>query len=281
MADQAGYRPAAVIAAALAGLLFGFDTAVIAGVTGALRDTFGLGPAGLGAAVSAALWGTLAGALFAGPPGDRLGSRTVLVWIAVLYMVSAVGSAMSWDLLSFSFFRFLGGLAIGGSSVLAPVYISEISPARVRGRLVGLFQLAIVIGILAAYFSNFMVAQVVSGDAAWRIKLAVAALPAVILFVTLIGIPHSPRWLLERGRRGEALAAIAHLRMGEPDERAAEIERDREEAPAGLSWAAYRRPITLAVTLAIFNQLSGINAILYYLNDIFTAAGRLTQSWTT
>src|SRR3546814_8350036 len=149
--NRGGINWNAVIAASLAGLLFGFDTAVISGVTGALRSEFALSAVGLGTAVSAALIGTLVGALGAGAPGDRFGSRTVLVWIALGYIVSAIGSGASWDLGSFVAFRFLSGLAIGGSSVLAPVYIAEVSPAKRRGFLVGLFQLNIVIGILVAY----------------------------------------------------------------------------------------------------------------------------------
>ncbi|QAY76641.1 sugar porter family MFS transporter [Sphingosinicella sp. BN140058] len=270
---RAPYNRAAVIAAALAGLLFGFDTAVIAGTTGALRDAFALSPSGLGAVVSAALWGTLVGALGAGIPGDRFGSRAVLGWIALLYVLSAAGSALSWNLESLFFFRFLGGLAIGGSSVLAPVYIAEISPAARRGALVGLFQLNIVIGILAAYLSNFLVAQALADADAWRMKFAVAAVPSLILLLALLRIPQSPRWLLERGRRAEALAAIERLQMGAPDTIAAELESARPETATRLTWSAYRKPILLALTIAAFNQLSGINAILYYLNDIFRAAG--------
>lgn len=265
----------AVVAASLGGLLFGFDTAVISGVTGALREAFELSAAGLGAAVSAALWGTLVGALGAGKPGDAFGSRTVLLWIAVLYIVSAIGCSLSNSLESFFLFRFIGGLAIGGSSVLAPIYISEISPAHRRGLLVGLFQLNIVLGILAAYLSNFVVGQISGGELAWRMKLAVAAVPAIIFLLTLLRIPHSPRWLLVRGRLADARAAIARLRMGEPDRIAADIMRSGSEtdSEARLSWTRHRKPIMLALAIGIFNQVSGINAILYYLNDIFAAAG--------
>ncbi|HEX8668377.1 MAG TPA: sugar porter family MFS transporter [Allosphingosinicella sp.] len=274
MGEARGFSRGAVAAGALAGLLFGFDTAVIAGVTGAIRDNFQLSDWGFGAAMSAALWGTLAGALGAGLPGDRFGSRNVLIWIAIFYVVSAVGTALSWDLWSFALFRFIGGLAIGGSSVLAPVYISEISPARRRGFLVGLFQLNIVFGILAAYLSNFVVAQLVADDLEWRVKLGVAAVPAVILLLTLLRIPQSPRWLLVRGRRPEALAAIGRLGMGAPETVAAELEAIPQEGGADrLSWSRYRQPMMLAFAIAAFNQFSGINAILYYLNDIFQGAG--------
>ncbi|WP_404337562.1 sugar porter family MFS transporter [Sphingomonas sp. MMS12-HWE2-04] len=260
-------------AASLGGLLFGFDTAVIAGVTEALRGTFGLSAAELGAAVSAALVGTLIGALGAGAPGDRHGSRTVLIWIAIAYVISALGSAASAGLPMIIAFRFLGGLAIGGSSVLAPVYIAEISPPARRGLLVGSFQLSIVVGILAAYVSNFVVGQLAEGDLAWRIKLGVAALPALLFLALLLRIPHSPRWLAQRGRVPEARGAIERLAMGDADALLAEFGATSDTATARLSWRAYRKPILLAVLLAMFNQLSGINAILYYLGDIFAAAG--------
>lgn len=264
----------AVGAASLGGLLFGFDTAVIAGVTDALRHTFHLSAAELGAAVSAALVGTLIGALGAGPPGDRFGSRTMLYWIAGAYIVSAVGSAAAGGLAMLVAFRFIGGLAIGGSSVLAPVYIAEVSPAERRGQLVGLFQLSIVIGILAAYVSNFLIARAIDGDLAWRIKLAVAAAPALLFLLLLLRIPHSPRWLAQRGRLTEAGAAIRTLRMGDPETLLAQFTvAVTPSGPARLSWALHRRPILLAIALALFNQLSGINAILYYLGDIFAAAG--------
>src|SRR5271170_1329704 len=169
-----------VIIASLAGILFGFDTAVIAGITHALREIFSLSPATLGAAVSSALWGTLLGALIAGRPGDRYGSRDMLRLVGLLYVVSSLGSALSWNLSAFVIARFLAGMAIGASSVLAPVYLAEIAPANRRGALVGLFQLNIVIGILLAYASNFLVAQLIEGADVWRCKLAVSAVPAVI-----------------------------------------------------------------------------------------------------
>jgi len=264
----------AIVAASLGGLLFGFDTAVISGVTAALRLVFGLSAIGLGAAVSAALIGTLIGALGAGGPGDRYGSRTVLIWIAVAYIVSALGSALSWNLAAFVGFRFLGGLAIGGSSVLAPVYIAEVSPAVRRGFLVGLFQLNIVTGILVAYVSNFVIGRLITGDVVWQLKLGVAALPAALFLVMLLRIPHSPRWLMQRGREAEARAAIATLGMGDPEMVAAEFRRGQTgTADMRLRWTQYRKPILLAISIALFNQLSGINAILYYLGDIFAAAG--------
>lgn len=263
----------AVGAASLAGLLFGFDTAVIAGVTEALRGTFDLSPAQLGAAVSAALVGTLIGALGGGPPGDRYGSRTMLHWIAIAYFVSAIGSALSSGLMMLMAFRFIGGLAIGSSSVLAPVYIAEVSQAERRGQRVGLFQLSIVAGILAAYVSNFLIARLIDGDIAWRIKLGVAAAPALLFWLMLLRIPHSPRWLALQGRSAEAAVAIRALDMGDPERLLPAFSTGTPTMRARLDWKSHRRPILLAIAIAAFNQLSGINAILYYLGDIFAAAG--------
>lgn len=267
-------NPSAIIAASLAGLLFGFDTAVIAGVTEALRGTFDLSAAQLGAAVSAALIGTLVGALGAGRPGDRYGSRNILLWIAVAYIVSALGSALSSGLAMLVAFRFLGGLAIGGSSVLAPVYIAEVSPAERRGMLVGFFQLSIVLGILGAYVSNFLIAQAADGELEWRLKLGVAAVPALLFLALMLRVPQSPRWLYHRGRTAEAKTAIETLSMGDPDTLFTQFAQGAvAPGDAKLSWRQHRRPILLAIGLAMFNQLSGINAILYYLGDIFAAAG--------
>jgi len=265
-----------IASAALAGLLFGFDTAVISGVTADLRDIFDLSPAALGITVSSALIGTLIGAMYAGTLGDRFGSRDSLRATAVLYFVSGLGCALSWDWSSLVAFRFIGGLAIGGSSVLAPVYISEIAPPQRRGMLVGLFQLNIVSGILVAYLSNFLIGQLDLGSHEWRWKLAITAGPAALLFAMLLYVPHSPRWLAAKGRTEEALRTLQLI--GTPEERASFATlREASDAPVGagarLSWHAHRRPILLAVSIAMFNQLAGINAILYYLNDIFAAAG--------
>lgn len=270
-------NPSAIIAASLAGLLFGFDTAVIAGVTEALRGTFDLSATQLGAAVSAALIGTLVGALGAGRPGDRYGSRNILLWIAVAYVVSALGSALSSGLAMLVAFRFLGGLAIGGSSVLAPVYIAEVSPPARRGMLVGFFQFSIVLGILGAYVSNFLIGQASEGELEWRLKLGVAAVPAVLFLLLMLRVPQSPRWLFHRGRTAEARTAIEALSMGDPGTLFAQFGKGAAGSNR-LSWRQHRRPILLAITLAMFNQLSGINAILYYLGDIFAAAGFDTVS---
>ncbi len=266
-----------IVVASLAGLLFGFDTAVISGVTQSLRAAFALSPAGLGLAVSAALWGTLLGALTLGRPGDRYGSRAVLVFVAALYVFAALGSALAWNLPAFLLSRFLIGIAIGGSSVLAPVYIAEAAPAQHRGALVGLFQVNIVAGILLAYVSNFLVAVLIGGDALWRWKLAMAVAPALLFLLLLLWIPHSPRWLIGQGRMADAAASLRRLGHADPAaiiEAITLAERDQAGARAeGLSWRRHRRPILLAIGVGMFNQLSGINAILYYLGDIFGAAG--------
>ena len=268
---------AAAGTAALAGLLFGFDTAVISGVTQAVQAHFALSQVQLGTTVSAALWGTLIGAATAGVPGDRFGARAVLRVLAAFYVVSGLGSALAWDWGSLLVFRFIGGLAIGGSSVLAPVYLAEISPAARRGLLVGMFQLAIVVGILAAYVSNAAVGALAGGDTAWRWKLGVAAVPAAIFFALLFRIPHSPRWLTGKGRDAEAFDVLAAI--GDPDPRAslasyrAVATEDTARGAERLRWRIHRRPMPLVVLVAAFNQLSGINAILYYLNQIFADAG--------
>ncbi|MBO9696697.1 MAG: sugar porter family MFS transporter [Sphingopyxis sp.] len=271
-----GTLVAAVGTAALAGLLFGFDTAVIAGVTRDLTDLFALTPETLGITVSTALWGTLAEALFAGKPGDMYGSRDSLRVLAAFYFVAGLGCALASNWPAFLLFRFLCGLAIGGSSVLAPVYIAEIAPPKHRGWLVGLFQLMIVTGILVAYLSNAAIGGLVGGGMAWRWKLGVTAAPALLFFVLLFAIPNSPRWLLARGRGDEAAAAMA--RIGTPASEPGSIERAPERDPPGetLSWRRHRRPMKLAILVATFNQFAGINAVLYYLNDILARAGALS-----
>jgi sugar porter (SP) family MFS transporter len=272
----AGSQLRIIIVASLAGTLFGFDTAVISGVTQDLRSAFALSPAGLGVTVSTALWGTLLGALTLGRPGDQFGSCAVLKFIGLLYFGAALGCALAWNLASFLLFRFLIGVAIGGSSVLAPVYIAEASPAAQRGALVGLFQINIVIGILLAYVSNFVVAALLAGPEVWRWKLAIAAGPALLFLLLLFFIPQSPRWLIHRGRLAEAAASLRRLGSADPAAVIGEIRAAEPSAEAGsqaLSWDRHRKLIVLAVGIGMFNQLSGINAILYYLGDIFAAAG--------
>ena len=268
-------RSAAV--AALGGLLFGFDTAVIAGATRALTAEYSLTPGMLGFTVSSALWGTVLGSILAGPPSDRYGRRACLRALGVLYVLSALGCAFAWSWYSLLLFRVLGGLAIGGSSVIGPMYIAEIAPAVRRGRLVGMFQFNVVLGILLAYLSNYLVAQAGFGAAEWRWKFGVAAAPAALFFLALFGIPQSPRWLAKMGRHQEAAEVLG--KIGEPDaqrelcaiEQTIGAEHGLPNEP--LFQRRYRKPIFLAITIGMFNQLAGINAILYYLNDIFERAG--------
>jgi sugar porter (SP) family MFS transporter len=276
-----------IITASLAGLLFGFDTVVISGVTQSLSQVFHIEPGGFwyGFSVASALLGTFIGALFAGIPGDRLGSRDSLKIVGFMYVVSALGCALCWNIESFYVFRFIGGLAIGASSVLAPVYISELAPAGRRGTLTGLFQFNIVFGILLAYASNLIVDQLAPGGDLWRVKLGIAAAPAILFAILMYTIPQSPRWLASRGRLDEARASLRRVGIQDTEGMLAEFARANELAKrnAGerLFVTAHRKPIVLAILLAMFNQLSGINAILYYLNDIFAAAGfqGIASSW--
>ena len=266
------------VVAALGGLLFGFDTAVIAGATSALATAFQLTPSGLGLTVSIALWGTVVGALLASIPGDRYGRRDSLRVMAIFYLVSALGCAFATNWYALIFFRFIGGLAIGGSSVLGPMYISEIAPAKWRGRLVGLFQFNVVAGILLAYLSNYLVGLALQASAVeWRWKLGISALPAALFFIMLFGIPRSPRWLARKGRIAEARSVLESIGEENIDSELRAMneafELEKREGQERLFTARNRLPLFLAFSIAIFNQFSGINAILYYLNDIFARAG--------
>jgi MFS transporter, SP family, arabinose:H+ symporter len=262
--------------AALGGLLFGFDTAVISGTTRSLTEVYKLSPELLGVTVTSALVGTIFGSMLAGIPGDRYGRRDSLRVLAILYLVSSLGCAVAWNWDALVFFRFIGGLGIGGSSVLGPMYIAELAPAKYRGRLVGLFQFNVVFGILLAYLSNYLVGLAHLGVDEWRWKFAVPALPAAIFLVLLFGIPRSPRWLVKTKRIDEARDVLRAV--GEEDyERELQdiiqsIDTEHASSDALFSWK-YRFPIFLAVSIGMFNQLSGINAILYYINDIFAFAG--------
>ncbi len=263
--------------AALGGLLLGFDTAVIAGATQALSHSFGLTPLMLGLTVSCAIWGTVLGGLLAAIPGERYGGRESLRITAVLYLVSALGCALSERWGMFLLFRFLSGLAIGGCSVFSPMYIAETAPAALRGRLVACFQLSIVTGILVAYGSNATLTLALAGPALWRFELGVAALPAALFLLLLSSIPQSPRWLVKQGRLDEACTVLRTIGSDDPSRDAAAIEAalasaSGQRAPSLFS-AEFRRPLLIALALGLFNQLSGINAILYYLNDIFAQAG--------
>jgi sugar porter (SP) family MFS transporter len=265
------------VVAALGGLLFGFDTAVISGTTRTLRGAFELSDRSLGLTVAIAVWGTVVGALAAGIPGDRFGRRDSLRGLAVLYLVAALGCAFAWDWPSLVFFRFVVGLAIGGSSVLGPMYIAEIAPAIWRGRLVGFFQFNVVAGILLAYLSNYIVGITHGGPNEWRWKLGVSVVPAILFFVMLFQIPRSPRWLAEKGRKDEAREVLRMIGEENTDTELesilASVQLERQYGQEHLFSARNRFPLFLAISIAMFNQFSGINAILYYLNDIFALAG--------
>lgn len=268
---------ASTVIAALGGLLFGFDTAVISGTTTALETHFALNNASLGFTVAIALIGTIIGSMAVGKPADVLGRKRSLLIIAAMYFISAVGSALAFGWFDFLAYRLLGGLAVGGASVVAPMYIAEISPAHLRGRLVAIHQLNIVAGILLAFFSNYLIGLRFEGDVAWRWMLGIEAVPAAAFFLLLFLIPFSPRWLVKKGRIDEA-RAVLH-RMGEPN-----VETELQEIVDSLNAPAekhadrlfrreYASPIFLAWALAMFNQLSGINALMYYAPRIFETAG--------
>jgi len=264
------------VVAALGGLLFGFDTVVISGANETLRQLFHLTGISLGVTVASAIAGTVIGSMVAGIPGEKYGRRDSLRILAVLYLISAIGCALAPSWAALLAFRLIGGLAIGGSSVLGPMYIAEIAPARLRGRLVGLFQFNVVFGILLAFLSNYVIGTFNIGASEWRWKLGVAAVPSALFLLMLFGIPRSPRWLAKKGRIAEAREV---LRITGEENYAQELQDivasiDAEHhAGDSLFKATYVFPIFLAVSIAMFNQLSGINAILYYLPTIFAQAG--------
>jgi sugar porter (SP) family MFS transporter len=267
----------ATLTGALGGLLFGFDTVVISGAIDALVKLYHLSAQDKGWTVAVALIGTVVGALGAGQVGQKLGGRETLRITAILYVISALGSALAWSWPALMVFRFIGGLGIGASSVLGPVYIAELAPAKWRGRLVGAFQFNVVFGILAAYVSNYAIRTLNLGAAEWRWQVGVAALPAIGFLALLFGIPRSPRWSASRDRIDEALAVLKM--MGEPDPQA-ELEdirtalaQEHQTAHKPVFRWKYRYPLFLAISIGAFNQLAGINAILYYLPNIFASAG--------
>jgi len=271
------YLVKATIVGALGGLLFGFDTAVIAGTTQQLTAIFHLTPTTLGLTVSIGLIGTVIGAMTSGVLGQKIGGRDALRIMAILYLISSIGCAFApnWTVLMVA--RLIGGLGIGGSSVLGPVYIAELAPAKWRGRLVGLFQINIVVGILLAYLSNYIITTLNLGVLEWRWEFGVAILPSVLFLVMLYGIPRSSRWLVTTNQTDEALDVLEL--MGSPNSKAelqeiidsVHMEQGMKQEP--LFNGKYGLPIFLAITVGMFNQLAGINAILYYANDIFHAAG--------
>ena len=272
----------ATLTGALGGLLFGFDTVVIAGAIEALTKLYVLSPQQTGFTVGVGLVGTVVGALGGGSIGQKLGGREALRITALLYVVSAIGCGLAWNWPAFLVFRLIGGLGIGASSVLGPVYIAELAPAKWRGRLVGTFQFNVVFGILVAYISNYGIRLLNLGAAEWRWQVGVAAFPAIAFLALLFFIPRSPRWSASRNRIDEALEVLKLMGDPAPQAELADIREalNQEHASAHervFQWK-YRYPLFLAISIGAFNQLAGINAILYYLNSIFTAAGFSTVS---
>lgn len=262
------------LTAALGGFLFGFDTAVISGVEQSLQSLWKLSVWEHGLTVSIALIGTVLGSMLGGIPAERLGRKKTLFWIAVLYLMASLGTALAPTWSIFLIFRFLGGLGVGASSVAAPMYITEISPAKSRGRLVGMFQFNVVFGILIAYLSNFLLAGV--GAEPWRWMLGVQAIPSLIFLITVLNIPESPRWLLlKQGKTAEAREVLNLIDPDTAEQTLVAIEQSNHHTVAStrLFTATHRTPVMLAVLFAVFNQVSGINAIIYYAPRIFEMTG--------
>jgi MFS transporter, SP family, arabinose:H+ symporter len=266
------------LTSALAGFLFGFDTVVISGAEKTIQSLWGLSPGLHGIAMASALYGTVVGSLIGSWPADRFGRKATLLWIGVLYFVGAVGSGLATNVSLFIIARVIGGLGIGISTVAAPLYISEIAPPKHRGRLAGMFQFNIVFGILIAFVSNALLAGI--GENAWRWMLGVAAFPSLLYALLCLGLPESPRWLLSE--KGDRAGGIQVLQRIEPEKSKAEIETEADEITAASSEAGssdhfwtyrLRKPIMLAILIAFFNQMSGINAILYFAPRIFELTG--------
>ncbi|WP_222983144.1 sugar porter family MFS transporter [Flagellimonas meishanensis] len=280
------------LTAALAGFLFGFDTVVISGANQPIKDLWGTNWF-LGDSIftfhgifimSMALWGTVFGSLVGGIPCDRLGRKKTLFWIGVLYFISAVGSALAPEPYLFSFFRFIGGVGVGVSSVAAPIYISEISTAKNRGRLTAMYQFNIVFGILIAFISNYVIGVLFDENVAWRWMLGIEGLPALVYTILVLRIPHSPRWLALKNRTDEVIIQsitmlgiqsdqvslyLTQIKMGLSES----VETQKEKLFSG----KFNKPLLLAFFIAFFNQLSGINFVLYYAPEILERAGLASE----
>jgi sugar porter (SP) family MFS transporter len=266
------------LTAALAGFLFGFDTVVISGAEKTIQSLWGLSPGLHGIAMASALYGTVIGSLLGSWPADRFGRKSTLLWIGVLYIIGAVGSGLAQNVATFIVARFIGGIGIGVSTVVAPMYITEIAPPESRGRLAGMFQFNIVFGILMAFVSNALLVGV--GDNSWRWMLGVAAFPSLLYALSCLALPESPRWLLSR--KGDREGGMRVLQRIQPDVSESVIATEADEiiavssrkASSGHFWTRHlRKPILLAILIAFFNQLSGVNAILYFAPRIFQLTG--------
>ena len=262
---------------ALGGFLFGFDTAVISGAEQSIQKYWGLNSFQHGLTVSIALIGTVIGSLLGAIPCDRLGRKKTLYLIAILYLISSLGTSLSSNWYLFLFFRFLGGLGVGASSVTAPIYISEISPAERRGKLVGLFQFNVVFGIVISYLSNYLIG--LTGEHSWRLMLGIQAVPSAIFFLLLKFVPESPRWLIiKRGKINEARDILNIINPATAEKIQSAIVRSVQEEEKTvhkdpLFSVRYKTPVMLAILFAVFNQVSGINAIIYYAPRIFEMTG--------
>ncbi len=269
-----------VFVAALGGFLFGFDTAVINGAMPFFTDYFDLSSAMRGWAVSSALIGSVVGALFIGRPSDYFGRRTMLRFLALLFLVSALGTGLSNNFSWFVVYRFLGGLAIGGSSVLSPMYISEISPPQYRGRLTMTFQLAIVIGVLVAFFSDYLLLN--TGQNNWRWMFASEAIPSLAFFVLLFFVQRSPRWLVRNGEVNAAKKVLEDLNQGNVDQVLEDIVESIDNEVVSKNIYLFKKPylglVLIGISVGFFNQFTGINIIMYYATDIFRATGISTSS---
>lgn len=262
--------------ASLAGFLFGFDTVVISGADKNLQSIWNSSDAFHGTVVMGmALWGTVLGAIFGGIPTNKIGRKNTLLWIGILFLVSAVGSAFANDPIVFAVFRFIGGIGVGASTIAAPTYISEIAPAKDRGKLVAFYQFNIVLGILVAFLSNYLLKDI--GENSWRWMMGVEAFPSVIYIALVVFIPKSPRWLLSKFRNDEARKVLQLMEQeADYEKMKMEIELDNDNAAIAndsIFLKKYRTPLVLAFLMAFFNQLSGINAFLYYSSRIFQEAG--------
>ena len=262
--------------ASLAGFLFGFDTVVISGADKKLQQLWNSSDAFHGTVVMGmALWGTVLGAIFGGIPTNKIGRKNTLLWIGILFFISALGSAFANDPYVFAAFRFIGGLGVGASTIAAPAYISEIAPAKDRGRLVAFYQFNIVLGILMAFLSNYLLNDV--GENSWRWMMGVQAIPSIIYVLLIISIPKSPRWLLSKFKNEEARKVLQIMgQEADYENMKREIEIDNNNATLAddnIFLKKYRTPLVLAFLMAFFNQLSGINAFLYYSSRIFQEAG--------
>jgi SP family arabinose:H+ symporter-like MFS transporter len=271
------------LSVALGGFLFGFDTAVISGAEESIQHLWNLGDVLHGFTVAIALYGTVLGALFGGIPSDKLGRKKTLFWIGVAYLISAIGSALAADKVPFMVFRFIGGLAVGASSVAAPMYISEIAPASSRGKLVALFQLNVVTGILIAYVSNYLIQDI--GEHAWRWMLGVEAFPALVFSISVLFISESPRWLIVKKndiKRAESVFAGFNLDRIEIEESVSAIRKsvlvEKSGKQESLLSKKFSFPLLLALLFAFFNQFAGINAIIYYAPRIFRMTGLETST---